>query len=138
MNERIDIASKKYFKYNIWLVAALTLLCSAAISINLFDNSIVNALAISALYTVLINFVYVSVWRKIAKSSPNVMAKFYLGASAFRLITAALVVVVYCLICRDKNSIRNFSLLFMAFYVVMLVFDSIFFARVEKYYTPKD
>lgn len=138
LNKKIDITSKRYYKYSLWLIAALTLICSAAISINLLSISFINALAISALYTILINSVYVSFWRKIAKSSPNIMTRFYLAASALRLISASLVVTVYCIICRDKNSIRDFALLFMAYYIVMLVFDSIFFARVEKYYTLKD
>lgn len=138
LNKKIDITSKRYFKYSLWLIAALTLLCSAAISINILNYSLVNALAISALYTVVVNSAYASLWRKMAKSSPNIMTRFYLAASALRLISAALVVTIYCIICHDKSSIRDFALLFMAFYVVMLVFDSIFFARVEKYYTLKD
>lgn len=136
--KKIDITSKRYFKYSLWLIAALTLLCSAAISMNVLKYSFINALAISALYNVLVNSVYVSSWRRIAKLSPNIMTRFYLAASALRLISAALVVTVYCLICHDKNSIRNFALLFMGFYIVMLVFDSVFFARVEKCYTLKD
>lgn len=138
LNKRINIASKRYFKYSLWLIAALTLMCSAAISMNILDYSFINALAISALYTIIINFVYVISWGKIAKSSPNTMTRFYLAASALRLISAALVVTVYCLIIHDKDSIRDFALLFMAFYIVMLVFDSVFFARIEKYYTLKD
>lgn len=99
---------------------------------NVLKYSIVNALAISALYTVFINSIYVVFWRKMAKTSPNVMTKFYLAASALRLVSAAFVVTAYCLICHDKNSIRDFALLFMSFYIVMLVFDSVFFAHVEK------
>lgn len=132
LDKKINITSKRYFKYSLWLIVALSLVCSAAISINVLDNSFINALAISALYTICINFVYASFWRKIAKSSPNVMTRFYLVASALRLISAALVVTVYCLISQDKDSIRDFAILFMVFYTIMLVFDSIFFARVEK------
>lgn len=138
MNKKVDITSKRYFKYSLWLIAALTLLCGAAISMNVLKYSIVNALAISALYTVFINSIYVVFWRKMAKTSPNVMTKFYLAASALRLVSAAFVVTAYCLICHDKNSIRDFALLFMSFYIVMLVFDSVFFAHVEKCYTLKD
>lgn len=103
MNKKVDITSKRYFKYSLWLIAALTLLCSAAISMNVLKYSIVNALAISALYTVFINSIYVVFWRKMAKTSPNVMTKFYLAASALRLVSAAFVVTAYCLICHDKT-----------------------------------
>ena len=137
-HKKVDITGKIYFKYSLWLIAALTLLCSAAISINLLSNTLVNALAISSLYNVLINSAYVGFWRKTAKSSHNVMTRFYVGASAVRLLSAAAIVAVYCLTCHDKSSIRGFALLFMAFYIVMLIFDSVFFARVEKYNTLKD
>ena len=104
-----------------------------AISVNWLDISLVSALAVSALYSIIVNLAYGSLWKRIAKSAPGTMAKFYLAASALRLITAALVVIVFCVINRsDKELIRNFIFVFFAFYLVMLVFDSVFFARIEK------
>ena len=129
----IDNTSRRYCKYGIWLTSALTFAVIIAISVNWLDISLVSALAVSALYSIIVNFAYGSLWKRMAKSAPGTMAKFYLAASALRLITAALVVIVFCVINRsDKELIRNFIFVFFAFYLVMLVFDSVFFARIEK------
>ncbi len=129
----IDNTSRRYCKYGIWLTSALTFAVIIAISVNWLDISLVSALAVSALYSIIVNLAYGSLWKRIAKSAPGTMAKFYLAASALRLITAALVVIVFCVINRsDKELIRNFIFVFFAFYLVMLVFDSVFFARIEK------
>lgn len=129
----IDNTSRRYCKYGIWLTSALTFAVIIAISVNWLDISLVSALAVSALYSIIVNLAYGSLWKRIAKSAPGIMAKFYLAASALRLITAALVVIVFCVINRsDKELIRNFIFVFFAFYLVMLVFDSVFFARIEK------
>ena len=128
----IDTASRRYRKYSLWVVVALTLVVIVAISLNVLDITLVNALAVSVLYTLIVNFAYGSLWRKVAKYSLGVMTKFYLVASVLRLMTAALVVVVFCMLSQEKVAIRNFVLLFFTFYIVMLIFDSVFFARIEK------
>lgn len=130
---QIDETSKRYFKHSLWLTAALTFAVIIAVAVNWLDISLINALAVSVLYTVVINFAYGALWKCVARSAPGTMAKFYLAASAIRLITAALVVVIFCVISRnDKEAILNFVFVFFAFYLVMLIFDSVFFARIEK------
>jgi len=129
----IDKTSKLYHKQSLWITVTITFAVFIAMGVNWLDISLVNALAVSVVYTVIVNYAYGLSWKHIAKSAPGTMAKFYLAASALRLITAALVVVSYCIISRNDNeSIRNFILLFFAFYIVMLIFDSVFFARIEK------
>jgi len=43
-----------------------------------------------------------------------------------------MVAVVFCVVSRDRESIINFIIVFAVFYVVMLIFDGVFFARLEK------
>ncbi len=129
----IDSTSKRYCKYSIWLVVALTLVLFTAMSINLLSMDLLSALTVSVVYSIIVNFAYGTFWRKVAKSAPNTMTKFYLAASALRLITAALVVLSFCMLNEEKELIRNFIFVFFAFYLAMLIFDSVFFARIEKY-----
>lgn len=129
----IENTSKRYCKNSLWLIVGLTLLCFIAMSLNWLDMNLLNGLAVSAVYSIIINFTYGTLWKKVAKSSPASMAKFYLAASALRLITAALVVLSFCMLNDDREQIRNFILMFFVFYLVMLIFDSVFFARIEKY-----
>lgn len=121
----------KYYKYSLWLVAG------AALITLLFTNiygyaSLVRPLAFCVIYTLLANIAYGAAWKGVAKSSPSVLTKFYLAASALRMIAAVMVVVAFCMLIHDKTAIRDFVLMFFGFYVVVLVFDGIFFAIVEK------
>ena len=52
---------------------------------------------------------------------------------AVRLFTGALVILVAGLLLRgNKEVVLTFMLIFAVFYIVMLVFDCIYFARLEK------
>ena len=102
-------------------------------SLNLLSMDLLSALTVSVVYSIIVNFAYGAFWGKVAKAAPNTMTRFYLAASALRLITAALVVVSFCMLIGDKGLIRSFIFIFFAFYFVMLIFDSVFFARIEKY-----
>lgn len=128
----IDKTAKQYNKYSLWLTAGLTLIVLMSISLNLITTDITIALAVSVIYTVVVNFAYGGLWKRVAKSAPNTLAKFYMAASMVRLIIAAIVIFSFCMLSQNKTDIRNFILLFFVFYLVMLVFDSVFFARTEK------
>ena len=131
--KQIDKTSKRYIKQSLWIVAAITFATSIAISVNWLNVSLTKALAIIALYTVIINLTYGYTWKHIAKSAPTAIGRFYLAASSARLITSAIVIISFCLINQnDREGIRSFILLFIAYYLVMLIFDSIFFAHIEK------
>ena len=69
--------------------------------------------------------------KAVAKSSPANLAKFYLAALVLKLMAGTLVFLIYVLVC-DKQNILGFTAIFALFYVVLLVFDCIYFARVEK------
>ena len=42
------------------------------------------------------------------------------------------VVAVYCVAVRQPQQIREFVIVFFVFYIATLIFDSVFFARIEK------
>lgn len=127
----ISRTSARYYKYSLWLVAGTALLTLLATNIYGYA-SLARPLAICVIYTLVVNIAYGAAWKSVATSSPSVLTKFYLAASALRMVAAIMVVVAFCLLSRDKTSIRDFVLMFFGFYAVMLVFDGIFFARVEK------
>lgn len=127
----ISRTSGKYYKYSLWLVAGTALL--ALLATNIYGKaSLARPLAICTIYTLVVNIAYGAAWKSVAKSSPATLTKFYLAAPALRMMAALMVVVAFCLLSSDKTSIRDFILMFFGFYVVMLVFDGMFFARVEK------
>jgi hypothetical protein len=74
---------------------------------------------------------YGAAWKSVAKSSPTNLAKFYLAANAIRML-AALAVATVGIILLDKSEAIGFAVIFIIFYLSILVFDTIYFSRVEK------
>lgn len=61
------------------------------------------------------------------------LAKLFLASSVFRLFMAAAAMLVFCVVKRDDlSAIKWFAVVFIAFYLVTLVFDALFFAFVSK------
>lgn len=88
---------------------------------------------ISASFHILCSAAYIGGWQVLARRSPETLPKYYLASSAFRLMAAAAVLLVFCVVKRDNpEAIKWFSIVFIIFYLVMLVFDAIFFAKVSK------
>lgn len=130
-NKTIKDTSKRYRQYSLWLLVAVALVILILMSVGGLMR-LTCPLLVSVAFTWIANMAYGAAWKGVALSSPSALTKFYLAASALRMMAAALVVVVYCVINRDRQSILDFVAVFFAFYVVTLVFDGVFFARVEK------
>ncbi len=88
---------------------------------------------ISALFHFVFSAAYIWGWQMLARRSPDILPKYYLAGSAFRLMAAAVVLLVFCVVNRgDIETIKWFSVVFIIFYLVILLFDAIFFAKVSK------
>ena len=133
--QRIKQTSIRYKQISLWLTAGMALAilfaCRVSASCDNIFPQLVNPLVVSALFSLVCSTAYGEAWQAIAKSSPANLAKFYLAASAMKMMAAAVVFLIYVVVC-DKQNILGFAAIFVLFYVVLLVFDCIFFARVEK------
>ena len=135
--EIVSIIGRRYYKGSLWLVAGLALV--GLFVINLCDLSeFINPLVISALYSLVTNIAYGEAWKASARVSSGALTRFYLGASAVRLLLAALVTAAVCVLDGNRQPIINFVIVFFAFYMAMLVFDGAFFARLERKLNQKD
>ena len=125
----------KYKQVSLWLIAGMALAILFACRISAQCDSIipqvVKPLVVSAIFSIVASTIHIEGWKAIAKSSPLNLAKFYLAASALRMMAAVVVFLIYVVVC-DKSNIVGFTVIFVLFYVVLLVFDCIYFARVEK------
>lgn len=125
----------KYKQISLWLTAAMTLIilfaCRVSAQCDNMIAQVVNPLVVSALFSIIASTAYGEAWKAIAKSSPANLAKFYLAALVIKMVAGTLVFLVYVLLC-DKQNILGFTAIFALFYVALLVFDCIYFARVEK------
>ena len=88
---------------------------------------------ISSVFNLIAAFAFITVWRKVALSSEKNLPILFLSASGIRIVVAAMIVLIYFFVMRSNaQSIKIFAVVFMAFYLVMLVFDTWFFMRTEK------
>ena len=130
-SQQIIKISRQYNKCSLWVVAAAALIMLLGISI-CDAQQLVNPVLISVIYALVTNWAYGLPWKAVANSSPNTLSKFYLAASAIRMLAGVLVAVVFCVMNDDREAIINFIIVFSAFYIAMLVFDGVFFARQER------
>ena len=128
MNKTVYI----YNKVSLWIVCGLTLLGLVFMQVS-GRMSLLNALIISAVFQLACSFAFGQAWRVMADRSPEQLPKLYLAGTAFRLMAAAVVLLVCCVIFRhDIETIKWFAAIFIVFYLAMLVFDAVFFAKVSK------
>ena len=131
----IKKAGKQYKQMSFWLVAGLSLVilfcCRVSAACDDIIAQVVNPLVVSAIFSLVSSTAYGEAWTAIAKSSPANLAKFYLAASALKMMAAIVVFLIYVVVC-SKQNILGFTAIFVLFYVLLLVFDCIFFARIEK------
>lgn len=133
--QTIRQASIRYKQISLWLTAAVALAvlfaCRLSAQCDDMIAQVVNPLVVSAIFSLVASTAYGEAWKAVAKSSPANLAKFYLAALVLKLMSGTLVFLIYVLVC-DRQNILGFTAIFAFFYVVLLVFDCIYFARVEK------
>ena len=133
--QTIRQASIRYKQISLWLTAAVALAvlfaCRLSAQCDDMIAQVVNPLVVSAIFSLVASTAYGEAWKAVAKSSPANLAKFYLAAMMLKMMAGVLVFLIYVLVC-DKQNILGFTVIFALFYVVLLVVDCIYFARVEK------
>lgn len=117
--------SREYIIYTLFLTLSM---CIGTLTVGMGNYGL-----ISAVFHIVCSVAYIWGWQALARRSPETLPKYYLASSAFRLMAAAAVLLVFCVVKRDDpGAIKWFSMVFIVFYLVMLVFDAIFFAKVSK------
>ncbi len=133
--QTIRQASIRYKQISLWLTAAVALAvlfaCRLSAQCDDMIAQVVNPLVVSAIFSLAASTAYGEAWKAVAKSSPANLARFYMAALVLKLMSGTLVFLIYVLVC-DRQNILGFTAIFALFYVVLLVFDCIYFARVEK------
>ena len=117
--------SREYIIYTLFLTLSM---CIGTLTVGMGNYGL-----ISAVFHIVCSVAYIWGWQALARRSPETLPKYYLAGSALRLMAAAAVLLVFCVVKRDDpGAIKWFSMVFIVFYLVMLVFDAIFFAKVSK------
>lgn len=130
-NNPIDPIAKRYYKIGLWLITAMALAVLIVMNVT-GDMSLLNGLLVSVVFTFVTTIAYGMGWKAVAKSSPANLAKYYLAATAIRMFVALAVATVVIVLTGERQQSIRFSVIFIAFYLLMLVYDTVYFSRVEK------
>lgn len=124
---------RRHYRLSLWIITAITLAILFYMSVAfIWDTRAVWSLIIGVLFSFASCTVYGSVWKCIAQHSFSGLTMFYLAAPALRMFVAALVILCYCLIIRERYAVFHFIFIFCAYYFALLIFDCIYFAKEEK------
>jgi len=126
--DKIRKMSLNYMRQGLFLSAALFLLTLLVMQVWFLD--LLTPAIVSVVFTLIMCFTIGLVWRYVAKNSPDSLPTFFTAVSGFRLLLALAVMFVYYLL--NKETILNFFLVFMVFYVASMVHHTIFFAKVSN------
>ena len=121
-----------YLRQSICLIAGITLL--ALLYVNVWGNveRMTIPICISAVFQLVACIAYGLVWKWVSATSPASLPTLYMAASALRMFAAIVVVLAYCLLTDNRDSIRFFVVTFLIYYFVILIYDTWYFVKIEK------
>lgn len=122
---------KKYMSYGV-AILLITGIVTAIVDSFITDAQLVTANIISFVFQLILIAAYGMAWERVAKSSPKNLPVLYMSATGLRLLLAALVLLVYMFTHRTSGNLLAFSVVFVVYYMIILIYDTIFFVSVEK------
>lgn len=132
-NEQFISAQVRLYQMMSMLLVAILTAGSCLVTDHVLGYVTSTEIIISSFFNLIAAFAFITVWRKVALSSEKNLPILFLSASGIRIVVAAMIVLIYFFVMRSNaQSIKIFAVVFMAFYLMMLVFDTWFFMRTEK------
>lgn len=126
---------RQYFRQALWIIVGasfLVMLLMQFIGDTALYWIITRALLVTVIFSFVATLAYGYAWKAVRKSSPGNITKFYLAGSALRLMFALLVFLVYALAVREKVAVLWFTGVYVGFYLILLLYDSLYFTGIEK------
>ena len=125
--------ASKYNKVSLGVICAMLFFGLVVMWTMGWQEVMLGALAVSGCFQTFCSLCYGAAWDLFSRRSPEQLPRLYLASSAFRLMAAAAMLLVFCVIHRDNlQLIKWFSVIFIIFYIVILIVDAAFFANVSK------
>lgn len=121
-----------YLRQSICLIAGLTLLALLYVNLKGDMGLMTMPIFISAVFQLVACIAYGLVWKWVSTSSPASLPTLYMAASAFRMFVGIVIVLAYCFVADDQTSIKFFVVTFLIYYFVILIYDTMYFVKIEK------
>ena len=125
----INKLCKSYIVQVIFLFAVMNGL--VIIVEKVFSLDLLTEMIVSSSFLLLTGIVIALIWRWVALNHKDSLPTYFTAVSGFRLLLSLAVMFVYYLT-DSRDSMLQFFLVFMAYYVVSLVHHTFFFARVSN------
>ena len=144
MNESlIDSIASRYARTSLTIILTMALLTLAILMGSAYGSGqMTGNIVISALFSLAAMKAYEAAWKSIAKSAPATLAKFYLAAPVLLMLAAVAVMLAFNVVHRGdtktdgqsatRSAMLGFTAIFFSFYIVLMIFDCIYFSQVEK------
>lgn len=126
----IDKLCGRYIVWSMVYIIILTIGCFIIEKLGLFSG-LMYPVAVSAVFSIVVESADALVWRKVAKTSPDSLTTFYTAVSGFRMLLA-LATMLVCYIIVGRDAIMPYILVLLVFYFAMLAHHSIFFSRLSN------
>lgn len=126
----IDKLCGRYIVWSMVYIIILTIGCFIIEKLGLFSG-LMYPVAVSAVFSIVVESADALVWRKVAKKSPDSLTTFYTAVSGFRMLLA-LATMLVCYIIVGRDAIMPYILVLLVFYFAMLAHHSIFFSRLSN------
>ena len=126
----IDKLCGRYIVWSMVYIFILTIGSFIFEKLGLFSG-LMYPVAVSAVFSIVVESADALVWRKVAKKSPDSLTTFYTAVSGFRMLLA-LATMFVCYIIVGRDAIMPYILVLLVFYLAMLAHHSIFFSRLSN------
>ncbi len=128
----MDKLINTYLMQSTLLITLLTLVSAACMWLEGVGSIAVMPLCVVIVFQLLACWLYGLVWKSVAATSATSLPTFYLVASGMRMFAAIVVVIGFLFLVSDKQVIRLFVITFLIYYLIILIYDTTYFVKVEK------
>ena len=126
----IDKLCGRYIVWSMVYIFILTIGCFIFGKLGLFSG-LMYPVAVSAVFSIVVESADALVWRKVAKKSPDSLTTFYTAVSGFRMLLA-LATMFVCYIIVGRDAVAPYIVVMLVYYFVLLAHHSIFFSRLSN------
>lgn len=126
----IDKLCGRYIVWSMVYIFILTIVCFIFEKLGLFSG-LMYPVAVSAVFSIVVESADALVWRKVAKTSPDSLTTFYTAVSGFRMLLA-LATMFVCYIIVGRDAVAPYIVVMLVYYFVLLAHHSIFFSRLSN------
>ena len=117
---------------SIGLIALLTLITLVCVWAWGNVSMVAGSLALVVVFQLVACVAYGLVWKFVARTSLASLPTLYMAASAIRMFAAIVVVVSFLFLVSNKEAVRFFIITFLIYYFLILIYDTVYFVKVEK------